>query len=57
MHSVMTSTHHVKLHKRTYRLLIAALVLLTAFLGLLLIVSLIYGFGLQFPQVMTLIPG
>lgn len=51
VHSVLTSLHHVKLHKTTYRLLVAAVVLLAAFLALLLIVSLIYGFGLQFPQI------
>lgn len=51
VHSVLTSLHHVKLHKTTYRLLVAAIILLAAFLALLLIVSLIYGFGLQFPQI------
>lgn len=51
VHSVLTSIHHFKLPKWQYRLLVGAVILLAAFLVLLLVVSLIYGFGLQVPQV------
>lgn len=54
VHSVLSSIHHHKLPKWQYRLLVASVVVLATFLGILLIVSLIYGFGLQFPQITVL---
>lgn len=54
MHSVLTSMHHHKLPKWQYRLLVSSVVVLLLVLVLLLVVSLLYGFGLQFPQVSVL---
>lgn len=51
VHTVLTSIHHFKISKWQYRLLWAAIILLAVALGLFLVVSLIYGFGLQVPQV------
>jgi len=54
VHSVLTSMHHHKLPRWQYRLLVSSVVVLLLVLALLLVVSLLYGFGLQFPQVSVL---